>query len=155
VSDRALWLEEWCPTYGAAPGSRSRVPYYRKPRPPAALNMAGGRRLRTFPTCEAAAGEPCCTPLGRETSRTHEARLRPGRHELPNAGFVWRELEAGAATVATVLFIGRAGRGGQIDRILLCRLDGDQLIDVERWTAEDRQVLIDGRRGDALFEELV
>jgi hypothetical protein len=143
--------------------------------------------LRPCPTCKAAAGEPCCTPSGREASRTHEARLRPGRHELLNAEVVWRELEARAATVATVVFSGRAGRGGRIERIVLSRVDGDQLIDDERWTTRefchalvapvwdrfgsfagqptitatvrwttaDRRVVIRGRRGDALFEELV
>jgi hypothetical protein len=36
-----------------------------------------------------------------------------------------------------VPFSGRAGRGGSTDTILLRRLDGDVLVDVERWTGRD------------------
>jgi hypothetical protein len=187
VSDRALWLEEWCPTCRAAPGSRCRSPYYRKARPPTGLHVARGWRARPCPTSKAAAGHPCRTPSGREASHTHEARLRPGGRELLSSEAVWQELEARGATLATVLFSGRAGRGGRIERIALSRVDGDELIDIERWTSRelghaleapvwdrfgsfagqppiagtvrwttaDRRVVIEGRRGDARFEELV
>jgi len=50
---------------------------------------------------------------------------------------VWQELEARGATIATVPFSGRAGRGGHIDRIVLSRLDGNELVDVERWSGRD------------------
>jgi hypothetical protein len=50
---------------------------------------------------------------------------------------VWRELEACGATIATVPFSGRAGRGGRVDRIVLSRRDGDELVDVERWSGRD------------------
>ena len=85
VSDRALWLEEWCPTCRAAPGTRCCSPYYRKTRPPTGLHVARGWRARTCPTCKATAGEPCRTPSGREglayprgeaTSRTARAARR-------------------------------------------------------------------------------
>jgi hypothetical protein len=187
MSDRALWLDEWCPTCRAAPGSRCRVPYYRKIRPPTGLHVARGWRARPCPKCKAAAGEPCRTPSGRGASRAHEARLWPGRRDLLNGDAVWRELEARGATIATVSFSGRAGRGGRIERIVLSRIDGHEFIDVERWTTRelchalvapvwdrlgsfagqppiagtvrwttaDRRVVIDGRRGDAGFEELV
>lgn len=188
MSDRALWLEEWCPTCRAAPGTRCRVPYYRKTRPPTRLHVARGWRARACPTCKAVAGDPCRTPSGREASRTHDARLRPGRRELLTGEAVWHELEARGATLAIVPFSGRAGHGGLIDRIVLSQVDGDELVDVEQstggdelchaleapvwdrfgwfagqppiagtvsWTTADRRVVIEGRRGDARFEELV
>jgi hypothetical protein len=132
MSDRALWLDEWCPTCRAAPGSRCRVPYYRKTRRPTGLHVARGWRARPCPKCKAAAGEPCRTPSGREASCTHDARLRPGRHELLSSEAVWQALEERGATIATVRFGGRAGRGGRIDGIVLSRVDGEELIDVER-----------------------
>lgn len=188
MSDRALWLEEWCPTCRAAPGKRCRSPYYRKTRRPTGLHVARGWRARACPTCKAALGEPCRTPSGREASRAHEARLRPGRHEFVTAQSVWQELERRGAMIATVPFTGRAGRGGRIDRIVLSRGDGDELVGVERrtardelcyaieapvwdrfgsfagqpritgtltWRTADRRVVIEGRRGEARFEELV
>ena len=39
--------------------------------------------------------------------------------------------------IVTVPFSGRAGRGGRTDRIVLSRLDGDQLVQVEGWTSRD------------------
>jgi hypothetical protein len=132
--------------------------------------------------------EPCRTPSGREASRIYQARLRPGRHELLSDESIWQELAARGATIATVPFSGRAGRGGRTDRIVLSRLDRDELVDVERWTGRDelchaleapiwdrfgsfagqpliagtviwtttdRRVVIEGRRGDNRFEELV
>jgi hypothetical protein len=199
MSDRALWLDEWCPTCRAAPGARCRVNYLSKTRPPTPLHVARGWRARSCPTCKALPGEPCRTPSGREASRIHQARLRPGRHKLLSAESVWQELEARGATVAAVAFSGPAGRGGRADRIVLSRLDRDELVDVERWTrrdepgreldrlaaalcyaleapiwdrfgsfagqplvagtviwtAADRRVVIEGRRGDKRFEELV
>jgi hypothetical protein len=188
VSDRALWLEEWCPTCRVAPGSRCRLRYYGKTRLPTGLHVARGWRARRCPACKAHPGEPCRTPSGREASRTHEARLRPGRHELISGESVWQELERRGAAVASVRFSGRAGRGGRTDRIVLSRLDGDELVQVERWTGRDelcyaleapiwdrfgsfagqppiagtvvwvsadRRVVMEGRRGDRRFEELV
>jgi hypothetical protein len=101
---------------------------------------------------------------------------------------VWEELERRGATVAVVPFWGRAGSGGRTDTTKLLRLEGGELLDVERWTyrdelchaleapvwerlgtfvghplirgeviwsAEDRTVVISGRRGDRRFEEIV
>jgi hypothetical protein len=188
MSDRALWLDEWCRTCRAAPGARCRVDYLSKARAPTSLHVARGWRARSCTTCEALPGEPCRTPSGREASRIHQARLRPGRRELLSGESVWQQLEARGATVATVSFSGRAGRGGRTERIVLRRLDRDQLVDVERWTGRDelcyaleapiwdrfgsfagqpliagtviwtaagRRVVIQGRRGDKRFEELV
>jgi hypothetical protein len=137
VSDRALWLEQWCPTCRVAPGARCRVPFASKTRAPTRLHIARGWRARSCPTCKAPAGEPCRTPSGREAYRTHEARLRPGRWELRSSQAVWDELEKRRATAAVVAFSGRAGRGGRVDRIVLSRLDGDELVDVELWTGRD------------------
>ena len=81
--------------------------------------------------------EPCRTPSGREASHTHQARLRPGRRELVTGQSVWHELKARGTMIATVPFTGRAGRGGRIDRFVLSRLDGDELVDAERWTSRD------------------
>jgi len=188
MSDRALWLDEWCPTGRAAPRARCRVHYLSKTRPPTSLHVARGWRARVCPTCKALPGEPCRTPSGREASRIHQARLRPGRHELLTGEAICQELEARAATIATVPFTSRAGHGGRTDRIVLRRRDRDELVDVERWTgrdelcyaleapiwdrfgsfagqpliagtviwtAADRRVVIEGRRGDKRFEELV
>ena len=130
MSDRASWLEEWCPTCRVAPGARCRNPYARKTRTPTHLHVARGWRARACPKCKALPGEPCRTPSGREASRTHQARLRPGRNELLFGESVWRELEARGATIATVPFSGRAGRGGRIDRLALSRLEGEELVDI-------------------------
>jgi hypothetical protein len=50
---------------------------------------------------------------------------------------VWEELERRDATAAVVPFYGRAGRGGSTDVIKLLRLEGEELIEVERWTGRD------------------
>jgi hypothetical protein len=101
---------------------------------------------------------------------------------------VWSELERRGATLASVPFSGRAGRGGRADRIVLSRLDGDELVQVEGWSGRDelcyaleaplwdrfgsfagqppiagtvvwlvaeRRVVIEGRREDQRFEEVV
>jgi hypothetical protein len=137
MSDRASWLEEWCPTCRVAPGGRCRNPYARKTRTPTHLHVARGWRARACPKCKALPGGPCRTPSGREASRLHQARLRPGRNELLFGESVWRELEARGATIATVPFSGRAGRGGRIDRLALSRLEGEELVDIGRWTSHD------------------
>ena len=121
MSDRASWLEGRCPTCRVAPGARCRNPYARKTRTPTHLHVARGWRARACPKCKALPGEPCRTPSGREASRLHQARLRPGRNELLFGESVWRELEARGPTIATVPFSGRAGRGGRIDRLALSR----------------------------------
>jgi hypothetical protein len=189
VSDRALWLDEWCPTCRAAPGARCRLPWGRRATAkPSALHAARGWRARRCPKCKASPGESCRTPSGREASQPHEARLGPDQYELLARDGVWAELERRDATIATLPFSGRAGRGGSVDRIVLSRVQGNELVDVERWsgrdelcyaleapvwdrfgafagqplivgtviwTAASRRVVIEGRRGDKRFEELV
>ena len=193
MSDRVAWLEQWCPECHAAPGLRCGLPYRAwgsrsRATPSPQLHIARGWLERPCPTCKAAAGERCSTPTGREASRIHTARLRPGRFELVGRPRVWEELERRGATAAVVPFWGRAGRGGHTDVIKLLRLEDAQLVEVEWWTgrdelcyaleapvwdrfglftghplvtgevtwsAKDRTVLIEGRRGDRRFEELV
>jgi hypothetical protein len=125
MSDRALWLDERCPTCRTAPGARCRASYLSKARPATDLHIARGRRARSCPTCKALAGESCRTPWGREASRIHKARLRPGRREVLSHESVWQELEARGVAIATVAFSGRAGRGrragrgGRTERIVM------------------------------------
>lgn len=76
--------------------------------------------------------EMCRTPSGRESSRPHSSRLRPGREDLTTEQ-VWDELQRRGATIASVPFSGRAGAGGRTATITLSRLEHDQLITVERW----------------------
>src|ERR1039458_4621522 len=173
----------WCPVRPLAVGA-ARNSWPR--RAACALHVARGWLERPCPTCKALAGEPCSTPTGLEASRVHTARLRPARRELVWRPAVWEELERRGATVAVVPFWGRAGSGGRADTIKLLRLEGGELLDVERWTyrdefchaleapvwerfgtfvghplirgeviwsAEDRTVVISGRRGDRRFEE--
>jgi hypothetical protein len=98
-------------------------------------------------------------------------------------------MERRGATGAIVSFGGRAGVGGRTEAITLWRLEGGELVEVERWTysrdelcyaleapvwerfgtfvghpvirgeviwsAQDRSVVISGRRGERRFEELV
>ena len=171
-----------------APGSRCRTSYLGGTRSPTKLHVARGWRARPCPKCKAHRGEACRTPSGREASHPHGARLRPGRHELISGQPVWQELERRGNVMAVVPFSGRAGRGGHADRIVLSRIDGDRIVDTERWTGRDelcyaleapvwdrfgsfagqpqiagtvvwttadRRVVIEGRRGNQHFEELV
>lgn len=89
------------------------------PKDEATNRTARGARVAgpNVPDMQGHGRQPCRTPSGREASRTHEARLRPGRRELLSSDAVWRELEARGATIATVPFSGRAGQGGRIDRV--------------------------------------
>ncbi len=135
MSDRAGWLEEWCPSCHASPGSRCRL-FARTMRPSRYLHAARGWRARRCPTCKASPGEACRTPSGREASRTHTARLTPGRHELHGEA-VWAGLVRLGATIAAVPFGGRAGRGGQIGTIALSRPEGDELVDIVLGTLRD------------------
>ena len=137
VSDRVEWLELPCPECHAAPGARCRWQRLSKKAVPTALHVARGWRARCCPTCRAESGEPCATPSGREASRPHAARLRPGRHELVALTAVWEELERRGASIALVPFSGRGGEGGRIGRIVLRRLQGDALVQVERWCDRD------------------
>jgi hypothetical protein len=50
---------------------------------------------------------------------------------------VREELERRGALVAVVPFWGRAGQGGTTATIRLCRVEGDEVIDVERWSSRD------------------
>ena len=65
------------------------------------------------------------------------SRLHPGRGELVGVEALWGELERRGAVIAVVPFSGRAGQGGRIATITLSRLEGNELVDVERWTGRD------------------
>lgn len=104
------------------------------------MHVARGWRERSCPTCKALSGEPCFTPSGREAARPHAARLRPGRGELVSREAVWSELERRGATIAVVPFSGRAGSGGSTGTITLGRVEGGELVDVQRWSGRDELV---------------
>jgi hypothetical protein len=125
MSDRATWLEKWCPTCRSAPGARCRTPFHRTTRPPTRLHVSRGWRIRRCPTCGASAGEPFTTPSGPEASAPHTARLRLARDELLLADAVFAELDRLDAIGATVPFGGRAGASGQVGRVVLSRLEGE------------------------------
>ena len=142
MSDRAAWLEQWCPECRAAPGARcSRWRWggwvNGRAVPSTELHVARGWFERGCPTCKVAAGERCVTPTGREAAQVHVARLRPARGELVWRPAVWEELDRRGATVAIVPFSGRAGSSGRTDTIKLLRSAGEELVDVERWTSRD------------------
>ena len=105
------------------------------------MHVARGWRERSCPSCKALPGDPCHTPSGREASQPHAARLRPGRRELAARQAVWEELERRGVTIAVVPFSGRAGGGGRTGTITLGRLEGDELVDVERWSGRDELAL--------------
>jgi hypothetical protein len=142
MSDRSVWLDQWCPECWAAPGARcQRWRYGRASRGRSAsvpyLHVARGWFERSCPTCKASPGERCSTPTGREAAHVHAARLRTARWELVSLAAVWEELQRRGATVAIVPFFGRAGRGGHTDTISLLRPEGDELVEVERWSGRD------------------
>ena len=57
----------------------------------------------------------------------------PGAASWRVADVVWEELERRGATIAVVPFSGRAGEGGWTGTVTLSRVDGGELVDVERW----------------------
>jgi hypothetical protein len=101
------------------------------------LHVARGWRERSCPSCGAWPGEACRTPSGREASRPHTARLRPGRGELVGHQGVWEELGRRGAVIAVVPFSGRAGQRGKTGMITLSRLEGGELVDLERLSGCD------------------
>ena len=143
MSDRAAWLERWCPECGASPGSRCQRWHWgrrgsaSRTVPVTYLHVARGWLERPCPACRAATGERCLTPSGREALRVHRGRLQAARWELVRRAAVWEELERRGATSAIVSFWGRAGRGGRSETITLLRLEGEQLVEVERWSGRD------------------
>jgi hypothetical protein len=54
---------------------------------------------------------------------------------------VWEELENRSAVIAVVPFSGRAGQGGKTGTITLSRLQGDELVEFERWSSRDELAL--------------
>ena len=189
MSDRARWLEEWCPTCRAAPRARCRLPWSRRATAkPAVLHIARGWRARPCPKCKALPGEFCRTPSGREASRIHEARLRPVDTSCSRATTCGPSSSVVARRSPPYRSAAAPAARGSVERILLSRVQGDELVDVERWsgrdelchaleapiwdrfgsfagqplivgtviwTATDRRVVIEGRRGEKRFEELV
>jgi hypothetical protein len=77
MRDRALWLDEWCPTCRVAPDARCRLPWgHRGTAKPSALHVARGWRARLCPTCKAIPGEPCRTFSDGGTWELEVARAR-------------------------------------------------------------------------------
>ena len=138
----------------------------------------GARRFQASPVARPLAARP------RGSTTRGSARLDTSSSRATTCGTSSRR----GAIIATVPFSGRAGRGGTVERIVLSRVQGDELVDVERWTgrdeldyaleapiwdrfgsfagqpliagtviwtAADRRVVIEGRRGEKRFEELV
>jgi hypothetical protein len=54
---------------------------------------------------------------------------------------VWDELERCGASIAVVPFSGSAGHGGTTGSVTLSRLEGGELVDVERWSGRDKLAL--------------
>lgn len=50
---------------------------------------------------------------------------------------MWEELERRGATIAVVPFSGRSGDGGTTGTISLSRPEGDEVIDIERWSGRN------------------
>jgi hypothetical protein len=67
----------------------------------------------------------------------HVSRRRAARLEVVSPSQVWAELEARGATDAIVPFCGRAGIGGRTGVIRLLAVQGEVLVDVERWTSRN------------------
>lgn len=135
MSDRAAWLEQWCPTCHATPGARCRRSRWAGGSGNAAaeLHVARGWLERSCPICKASGGEDCSTPTGRPAAQVHTARLRPARWELVSRAAVWDELERRRVSVAAVPFRGRAGQGGEIDVIRLQRVRDGESREVRLW----------------------
>ena len=105
------------------------------------MHLSRGWRQRPCPTCHALSGEPCHTPSNRQASRPHSARLYAGRRELATRQAVWEELQRRGAVLAEVPFSGRGGAGGRTGTIILNRQEGDEIVDVERWSGRDELAL--------------
>ena len=137
MSDRAIWLAEWCPTCRAAPGARCRSAFHRRTRPLTRLHVSRGWRARRCPTCHAHEGERCATPSGRDASAPHTARLRPSRTELLVTDAVFAELDRLGVVSAAASFDGRSGAGGHVGRVALTRLVDGSLVESELGWAHD------------------
>ncbi len=114
MSDRAAWLEDWCPRCGAAPGSRCRLPFAAGNDSALALSHlhpARGWRSRSCPTCQAIRGEACRAHIGRAAVEPHATRLRPNQLEIFDEK-VWTELERRELIEAVVTFSTHPGPGG-------------------------------------------
>ena len=67
--------------------------------------------------------------------------MRPAHGELVGHQVVWEELERRGATIAVIPFSGRTAEGGRTGAITLSRLEGVELVDVERWSGRDELTL--------------
>ena len=147
MSDRAPWLQQWCPERHAASGHLCTLTYgttqrsQRRAAPSTQLEVARGwferPYERPYPTCKAAVGERCSIPTGGDASRMRTVRLRPGRFEVFWRPKVCEELERRGVTAAVVRFLGGGDRGARTEWIKLLRLEGEEVVQVERWTGGD------------------
>ena len=146
VAERALWLEDVCPTCRAGAGARCRDPWGRAGRASSdELHFARGWRQRTCPTCHAQPGEGCVTPRGRPAARPHTARLARASGELIRSE-AWEELERTGANLAVVTFTGSRRTGVRFGPIRLQRLTNGELAEIETSS--------ESRSGDPLIEAL-
>jgi hypothetical protein len=138
VSDRRSWLEVWCPTCSAAPGSRCRRRGRGRRRIPSPrIHAARGWRERRCPTCKSGPEEPCRTPSGRESSRPHIARLYPSPAEFARREQVWEQLERRGAQIAVVSFSGRGGQGGRVHEVTLSRSIDGRALEERLWESNE------------------
>ena len=143
MSDRLAWLEQWCPECHAAPGAR--CTRWRSGR-----GAAAGRSWSHIST-SLAAGSSVRVRRARQGRRALRDADRPGGFARPRgataAGAVragrggrrsGRSWSAGVRPSPIVPFSGRAGVGRRTDTITLLRPEGEELVEVERWTGSRR-----------------
>jgi hypothetical protein len=79
----------------------------------------------------------CRTPSGRQASKSHAARLHPGRRELSSDEQVWEELERWDAAAALVRF---SGGGGSLGSIGAVTLEDARTRELARWGVGDGEL---------------
>ena len=142
ASDRRQWLNERCPTCGAAPGARCRTHGAGKTRKLAArLHVARGWHQRQCPTCHAQPGQECLAPSGRRASRPHQARIHPVDGELTLDRQVWEELERRGASIASIPFTGHRRPGASFGPVTLGRVENNEYLELERWEGSGDQLI--------------
>lgn len=124
MSDRASWLEEWCPDCHAASGARCRLFRHSTRRADLAahLHKARGWRQRPRPRCKAQPGELCRTP-SRRAAAPHTPRLSPARTNSDGGTRCGLNWSADARRSSSFHFMERPERGARSEqsRCLGCK----------------------------------